>query len=55
MIHCYIFNYGTFEIYHTTIPDDIDDVDEYISKKFNLRIDEIFSMTGQNTLTIKEL
>ena len=41
MTHCYIFHYGTSEIFHTIIPEDLEDIDVYICKKFNWRLDEL--------------
>ena len=36
MTHCYIFDYVNAKIYHTTIPDDVEDIDSYIAEKLNI-------------------
>ena len=57
MIHCYIFDYVNCKIYHTTIPEDVEDIDSYIAKKLNININisNIYTMCSDEELKIEEL
>ena len=55
MTHCYIFNYVTCKIYHTTIPDDVKDIDSYIAEKLNISLNSIYTMCSDEELEIEEL
>ena len=55
MIHCYIFDYVNAKIYHTTITDDVEDIDSYVADKLNIRICDIYTMRSDEELEIEEL
>ena len=55
MTHCYIFDYVDCKIYHTIIPDDVEDIDSYIAKKLNIQINSIYTMCSDEELEIEEL
>ena len=57
MTHCYIFDYVNCKIYHTTIPEDVEDIDSYIAKKLNININisNIYTMCSDEELEIEEL
>ena len=57
MTHCYIFDYVNAKIYHTTIPEDVEDIDSYIAKKLNININisNIYTMCSDEELEIEEL
>ena len=55
MTHCYIFDYVDAKIYHTTIPDDVEDIDSYIAEKFNISLNSIYIMCSYKELEIEEL
>ena len=55
MTHCYIFDYVNAKIYHTTIPDDVEDIDSYIADKLNIKISNIYTMCSDEELEIEEL
>ena len=41
MTHCYIFDYVCCTIYHTTIPDDVEDIDSYVAEKLNIKVSNL--------------
>ena len=57
MKHCYIFDYSSASIYHTEIPDDIEqeDVESYLIHRctYNPNIMEL--MISDNPIQIEEL
>lgn len=55
MTHCYIFDYVNAKIYHTTIPDNIENIDFYISDKLNIKVSNIYTMCSKEELEIEEL
>ena len=55
MTHCYIFNYVDAKIYHTTVPDDVEDIDSYIAEKLNISLNSIYTMCNDEELEIEEL
>ena len=55
MIHCYIFDYVNCKIYHTTIPDNIEDIDSYIADKLNINSSNIYTLLSDEELEIEEL
>ena len=55
MIHCYIFDYVNAKIYHTTIPDDVEDIDFYVADKLNIKVSNIYTMCSEEELEIEEL
>ena len=55
MTHCYIFDYADAKIYHTTISDDVEDIDSYIADKLNIKISNIYTMCSDEELNIEEL
>lgn len=55
MTHCYIFNYADAELYHTIIPEGVEDVDSYVAKKLNTRVSNIYTLCCDEPLEIKEL
>ena len=55
MTHCYIFDYVNCKIYHTTIPEDVEDIDVYISKTFNINYNSFYTLCSDEELEIEEL
>ena len=55
MIHCYIFDYVDAKIYHTTIPNDVEDIDFYIAEKLNINVGSVYTMCSDEELEIEEL
>ena len=55
MSECYIFNYVTAELYHVTIPKEVEDVEKYLKEKYNLDSNMIEYMMSDVKLEIKEL
>lgn len=55
MTHCYIFDYVNCKIYHTIIPEEIEDVDSYIAKKLNINIGNVYTLCSEEELEIEEL
>ena len=55
MTHCYIFDYVNAKIYHTTIPDDVEDIDSYVAEKLNIKVGNIYTMCSDEELEIEEL
>lgn len=57
MIHCYVFDYVNGKIYHTIIPDDIEDIDidYYVANKLNINVGDIYTMYSDEELEIEEL
>ena len=41
MTHCYIFDYVDAKIYHTTITDDVEDINFYVDEKLNYEINRL--------------
>lgn len=52
---CYILDYVNCKIYHTRVPYDVDNVQEYISEKLNISINDIHFLTSEEELEIEEL
>ena len=55
MIHCYIFDYANAKIYHTTIPDDVEDIDSYVANNLNIKLCNICTMFSDEELEIEIL
>ena len=55
MTHCYIFDYVNCKIYHTELPDDVEDVDSYIANKLNINVGNIYTLCSEEELEIAEL
>ena len=55
MIHCYIFDYVDAKIYHTTIPNDVEDIDFNVAEKLNLKVGNVYTMCSDEELEIEEL
>lgn len=55
MKHCYIFDYCSASIYHTEIPDDIEDVETYLYKKYKLKSSQISFIVTDEKLDIEDL
>lgn len=55
MTHCYIFDYVNCKIYHTIIPDDVEDIDCYVAEKLNIKVSNIYVMCSNEELEIEEL
>lgn len=55
MTHCYIFDYANCKIYHTTIPDYVEDIDSYVADKLNIKVSNIYTMYSDEELEIEEL
>ena len=55
MTHCYIFDYVSAKIYHTTIPYNVEDIDSYVAEKLNIKISNIYTMCSDEELEIEEL
>ena len=43
------------EIYHTTIPDDVKDIDSYVAEKLNIKVGNIYTLCSDEELEIEEL
>ena len=48
MNHCYIFDYCSCNIYHIELPEDIDDIERYICKTYNLSSNTMEFMVSDN-------
>ena len=55
MIHCYIFDYVDAKIYHTTILDNVEDIDFYVADKLNIKVGNVYTMCSDEELEIEEL
>ena len=55
MTHYYIFDYIDAKIYHTTIPDDVEDIYSYVADKLNIKVVNIYIMCSDEELEIEEL
>ena len=55
MEHCYIFDYTNAKLYHTTIPEDVEDVTDYLSKLLGVGESSIYFMCTNEELKIEEL
>lgn len=55
MINCYIFDYVNAKIYHTTISDDVEDIDSYVADKLNIKVSNIYTMCSNEELEIENL
>ena len=55
MTHCYIFDYVNAKMYHTTIPDDVEDIDSYVADKLNIKVSNIYTMCSDEELEIENL
>lgn len=51
----YIFDYVNCKIYHTTVPDDVEDIDSYVAEKLNMKIGNIYTLCSEEELEIEEL
>lgn len=55
MTHCYVFDYVNAKIYHTTIQDDIEDINFYVADKLNIKVSNIYTMCSDEELEIENL
>ena len=55
MTHCYIFDYVNAKIYHTTIPDDVEDIDSYVADKLNRKVSNNYTKWSNEELEIENL
>ena len=55
MTHCYIFDYTNAKIYHTIIPENVEDIDSYVAEKLNISLSSIYTMCSDEELEIEEL
>jgi len=55
MTHCYIFDYANGQIWHTTIPDEVEDIDSYVAEKLGLKTDCVYTLCSDEELEILEL
>lgn len=55
MLHCYIFDYSTGSIYHIELPDEVEDVEDYICEEYNLKYSNISFMTVEEPIDIINL
>ena len=55
MTHCYIFDYVNAKIYHTTISDNVEDIDSYVAEKLNIKVSNVYTMYSEEELEIEEL
>lgn len=55
MNHCYIFDYTSSSIYHVELPDDVEDVEDYLYKNYNFSSNSIYFMVTDEKLTIEDI
>ena len=58
MIHCYIFDYSTADIYHTKLPDILitnEEIESYLSNNLGFQLDTIHYMVTESELGIIEI
>lgn len=55
MTHCYVFDYVNCKIYHTELSDEVEDIDDYIAKKLNMKVGNIYTLCSETELEIEEL
>lgn len=55
MTHCYIFDYLNCKIYHTELPDNVEDVDSYIAEKLGIKTSNVYTLCSDEELEIEEL
>lgn len=58
MNHCYIIDYNTSSIYHTKLPDNLNDseeVENYLYRTLNFKSNSIYYIITSNELDIIEL
>lgn len=58
MIHCYIFDYSTADIYHTKLPDILitnEEIESYLSNNLGFKLSTINYMVTESELGIIEI
>ena len=58
MRHCYIFDYGTADIYHTKLPDILltnEEIESYLSNNLGFELNAIHYMITESELGIVEI
>ena len=58
MIHCYIFDYNTADIYHTKLPDILitnEEIESYLSNNLRFQLSTIHYMITESELGIIEI
>lgn len=58
MIHCYIFDYNTADIYHTKLPDILitnEEIESYLSNNLGFQLSAINYMVTESELGIIEI
>lgn len=58
MKHCYIFDYCPISIYHTRLPEDIEDIEDievYLCETYGFKSSQIYFMVADEELTIEDL
>lgn len=55
MTHCYIFDYVRCKIYHTTVPEDVEDIDSWVAEQLNIKVGNIYVLCSDEQLEIEEL
>ena len=55
MEHCYVFDYYASKLWHTVIPDDVEDIIDYLSKLLNTKDSNIQFIVTEEPLEIEEL
>ena len=58
MRHCYIFDYSTAHIYHTTLPDILitnEEIESYLSDNLGFKLSTIHYMITESELGIIEI
>lgn len=58
MIHCYIFDYDTADIYHTELPDILttnEEIESYLSDNLEFKLSNIHYMVTESELGIIEI
>ena len=57
MIHCYVFDYSTADIYNTKLPDILitnEEIESYLSNNLGFQLDTIHYMVTESELGIIE-
>ena len=58
MIHCYIFDYSTADIYHTKLPNSLitnEEIESYLSNNLGFKLSTINYMVTESELGIIEI
>ena len=58
MIHCYVFDYSTADIYHTKLPNSLitnEEIESYLSNNLGFKLSTIHYMVTESELGIIEI